>query len=79
MAWHSIGEVLRCVRARCSPHLPIFRDATYFETQLKIVLDAEAEAFVKVSRLENRCLLGFLTLSQLMWRMLVFETLRQQL
>jgi hypothetical protein len=24
------------------------RDATYFESQLKLVLDAEAEAFVKV-------------------------------
>ncbi len=62
---------------------PSFRDASYFETQLSPILDAEAEAFVKVTltdSLSNVFLCAFFfTLMQLMWRMLVFETLRQQL
>jgi hypothetical protein len=36
------------------PHHVDFRDATYFELQLKPVLDAEAEAFVKVPMLTHR-------------------------
>ena len=78
----SIGTLPPHAPAQRHLHHPALRDATYFESQLKLVLDAEAEAFVKVRFARGparfvQC--AFLTFLQLMWRMLVFETLRQQL
>ena len=53
MALPSIGTLPPHARALQHLHHPALRDATYFESQLKLVLDAEAEAFVKV-----RCVLN---------------------